>query len=51
MWRYSGHGFRSLAMGVFKAKLGYRHEIINRQLAHGSNGENGEAYDREQISG
>ncbi|HAT30053.1 MAG TPA: hypothetical protein DCW29_04140 [Janthinobacterium sp.] len=49
MGRYSGHGFRSLAKGVIKAKLGNRHEIINRQLAHGSDDEYGEAYDHEQF--
>lgn len=47
--RHTGHGFRSLAMGVIKARLGYRHEVVNRQLAHGSNDEYGEAYDREQF--
>lgn len=47
--KHTGHGFRSLAMGVIKARLGYRHEVVNRQLAHGSNDEYGEAYDREQF--
>ena len=47
--RHTGHGFRSLAMGVVKAKLGYRHEVVNRQLSHGSDDEYGEAYDREQF--
>ena len=47
--KMTGHGFRSLAMGVIKAKLGYRHEVVNRQLAHGSDDEYGEAYDREQF--
>lgn len=47
--QHTGHGFRSLAMGVIKARLGYRHEVVNRQLAHGSNDEYGEAYDREQF--
>jgi len=47
--RMTGHGFRSLAMGVIKAKLGYRHEVVNRQLAHASADEYGEAYDREQF--
>lgn len=47
--RHTGHGFRSLAMGIIKARLGYRHEVVNRQLAHGSNDEYGEAYDREQF--
>lgn len=47
--KHTGHGFRSLAMGVIKARLGYRHEVVNRQLAHGSDDEYGEAYDREQF--
>ena len=47
--KMTGHGFRSLAMGVIKARLGYRHEVVNRQLAHGSDDEYGEAYDREQF--
>lgn len=47
--KHTGHGFRSLAMGVIKAKLGYRHEVVNRQLAHGSDDDYGEAYDREQF--
>lgn len=47
--RHTGHGFRSLAMGVIKARLGYRHEVVNRQLSHSSDDEYGEAYDREQF--
>jgi integrase len=47
--KHTGHGFRSLAMGVIKARLRYRHEVVNRQLAHGSDDEYGEAYDREQF--
>lgn len=47
--RHTGHGFRSLAMGIIKARLGYRHEVVDRQLSHGSNDEYGEAYDREQF--
>lgn len=47
--KHTGHGFRSLAMGIIKARLGYRHEVVNRQLAHGSGDEYGEAYDREQF--
>lgn len=46
---HTGHGFRSLAMGVIKSRLGFRHEAVNRQLAHGSDDEYGEAYDREQF--
>jgi integrase len=30
----SGHGFRALAMSTIKEKLGYRHEVVDRQLAH-----------------
>jgi integrase len=44
--KMTGHGFRSLAMGVAKEKLGYRHEVPNRQLAHKSSDPLGEAYDR-----
>lgn len=44
--RMTGHGFRSLAMGVIKERLGYRHEVIDRQLSHASGDAYGEAYDR-----
>lgn len=44
--KMTGHGFRSLAMGVIKEKLGYRHEVVDRQLAHQSGDAYGEAYDR-----
>jgi integrase len=47
--KHTGHGFRALAMGIIKARLGYRHDVVNRQLAHGSDDEYGEAYDREQF--
>jgi integrase len=30
----TGHGFRALAMSTIKEKLGYRHEVVDRQLAH-----------------
>lgn len=45
----TGHGFRSLAMGVIKEKLGYRHEVVDRQLAHQSKDIYGEAYDRAEF--
>ncbi len=32
--RMTGHGFRALAMTNIKEKLGYRHEVVDRQLAH-----------------
>ncbi|MET0267666.1 MAG: integrase arm-type DNA-binding domain-containing protein [Duganella sp.] len=30
----TGHGFRALAMGTLKERLRYRHEVVDRQLAH-----------------
>ena len=47
--KMTGHGFRSLAMGVIKERLGYRHEVVDRQLAHASGDTYGEAYDRAQF--
>jgi integrase len=47
--RMTGHGFRSLAMGVIKERLGYRHEVVDRQLAHQSGDTYGEAYDRAEF--
>jgi integrase len=44
--RMTGHGFRSLAMGIIKEKLGYPHDVVNRQLSHLSGDVYGEAYDR-----
>lgn len=42
----TGHGFRSLAMSAIKEKLDYRHEVIDRQLAHLPKGKVNQAYDR-----
>ncbi len=47
--KMTGHGFRSLAMGVIKERLGYRHEVVDRQLAHQSGDTYGEAYDRAEF--
>lgn len=47
--KMTGHGFRSLAMGVIKERLGYRHEVVDRQLAHQSGELFGEAYDRAEF--
>jgi hypothetical protein len=47
--KMSGHGFRSLAMGVIKERLEYRHEVVDRQLAHQSSEKYGEAYDRAEF--
>lgn len=47
--KHTGHGFRALAMGVIKERLGYRHDVVNRQLAHLSGDAYGEAYDRAEF--
>lgn len=44
--RHTGHGFRSLAMSAIKQELGYRHEVIDRQLAHVPKSKVTRAYDR-----
>ena len=45
----TGHGFRALAMSTIKEKLGYRHEVIDRQLAHQHQSAVDRAYDRAQF--
>lgn len=42
----TGHGFRSLAMSTLKERLGYRHEVVDRQLAHAPKDKLETAYDR-----
>lgn len=44
--RMTGHGFRALAMGCIKQELGYRHEVVDRQLAHQPKSKIDQAYDR-----
>ena len=44
--RMTGHGFRSLAMSTIKEKLNYRHEVVDRQLAHVQKSQIDQAYDR-----
>ena len=44
--RMTGHGFRALAMSTIKEKLGYRHEVVDRQLAHAPRSKVEAAYDR-----
>lgn len=44
--RMTGHGFRSLAMGVLKEKLNFPHDVIDRQLAHLPKSTVDRAYDR-----
>jgi integrase len=45
----TGHGFRALAMTTIKEKLDYRHEVIDRQLAHTHKSKIDAAYDRAQF--
>lgn len=44
--RMTGHGFRALAMSNIKEHLGYRHEVVDRQLAHVHANKINRAYDR-----
>lgn len=44
--RMTGHGFRALAMSAIKQELGYRHEVVDRQLAHVPRSKVDKAYDR-----
>ena len=46
---HTGHGFRALAMSTIKEKLGYRHEVIDRQLAHAHKNTVDKAYDRAKF--
>jgi integrase len=45
----TGHGFRALAMSTIKEKLHYRHEVVDRQLAHAHRNSVDAAYDRAQF--
>jgi integrase len=47
--RMTGHGFRALAMTTIKEKLGYRHEVVDRQLAHAPASKVDAAYDRAKF--
>lgn len=47
--RMTGHGFRSLAMSTIKERLGYRHETVDRQLAHAQKDKVASAYDRAKF--
>lgn len=42
----TGHGFRALAMSTLKERLGIRHEVVDRQLAHAPKDKLESAYDR-----
>ena len=47
--KMTGHGFRALGMSTIKEKLGYRHEVIDRQLAHVQKNKIDRAYDRAKF--
>lgn len=47
--RMTGHGFRALAMSAIKERLGYRHEVVDRQLAHAPRSKIDRAYDRAEF--
>lgn len=47
--RMTGHGFRALAMTTIKERIGYRHEVIDRQLAHSHRNSVDAAYDRSKF--
>jgi integrase len=47
--KMTGHGFRALAMSTLKEKLGYRHEVVDRQLAHVHKNAVDAAYDRAKF--
>lgn len=47
--KMTGHGFRAVAMTAIKEKLGYRHEVVDRQLAHAHRNAIDAAYDRAQF--
>ncbi|MBL3676977.1 MAG: site-specific integrase [Alphaproteobacteria bacterium] len=44
--RMTGHGFRALAMSAIKQEIGWRHEVVDRQLAHTPRNKIDAAYDR-----
>ncbi|MEJ7740327.1 MAG: integrase arm-type DNA-binding domain-containing protein [Chitinophagaceae bacterium] len=47
--RMTGHGFRSLALGILKEKLQLSHEVADRQLAHVPKNGTDRAYDRAKF--
>lgn len=49
--KMTGHGFRALAMSTIKERLGYRHEVVDRQLAHAQKDKVAAAYDRANFLG
>ncbi len=47
--KQTGHGFRAFAMSTLKEHLGYRHEVVDRQLAHEHKDKINRAYDRAKF--
>lgn len=47
--RMTGHGFRSLALGLLKERLGCSHEVADRQLAHVPKSSVDRTYNRAQY--
>lgn len=45
----TGHGFRTLAMSTLKEQLNYRHETVDRQLAHKFDDKLMDTYDRAEY--
>lgn len=45
----TGHGFRATAMSTIKEQLGYRHEVVDRQLSHAPRSKVDRAYDRAKF--
>jgi integrase len=43
------HGFRAVAMTALKERLGYPHDVVNRQLSHAPADKLGRAYDRAEF--
>lgn len=47
--KLTGHGFRATAMSTIQEKLGYRYEVVDRQLAHAPKTKIQAAYDRAKF--
>ncbi len=47
--KLTGHGFRATAMSTIQEKLGYRYEVVDRQLAHAPKSKVQAAYDRAKF--
>lgn len=47
--KLTGHGFRATAMSALQEKMGYRYEVVDRQLAHAPKTKVQAAYDRAKF--